>query len=66
MIAAAFHSANYSDPSAESYLIETLIKRRNALLRAYLPKITPLIHLSLDASGTFRTPDLPRVDSVHR
>src|SRR6476646_4059213 len=52
MIAAAVHSGNYSDPVAESYLTETLIKRRDALLRAYLPKVTPLVHPFLDASGS--------------
>jgi hypothetical protein len=51
MIAAAVHSGNYSDPAAERYLTETLIKRRDALLRVYLPKAAPLVHPALDASG---------------
>jgi membrane-associated phospholipid phosphatase len=51
MIAAAVKSGNYSDPSAERYLTETLIKRRNAVLRAYLPKLNPVVNPTLDTSG---------------
>jgi hypothetical protein len=52
MIAAAVRSGNYSDPSAEQYLIETLIKRRDAIGRAYLPKINPVVDPQLEAQGT--------------
>lgn len=52
MIVAAVHSGGYSNSAAESYLAQTLIRRRDALLHAYLPKVTPLVHPSLDASGT--------------
>jgi hypothetical protein len=52
IIVAAVHSGNYSDAAAESYLSQTLIKRRDALLRAYLTKVTPLVHPNLDTSGT--------------
>jgi hypothetical protein len=51
MIAAAVKTGNYSDPSAERYLAESLIKRRNAILRTYLPKVNPVVNLTLDASG---------------
>jgi hypothetical protein len=51
MIAAAVKSGNYSEPAAEQYLTATLIKRRDAILKAYLPKVNPIVNPSLDASG---------------
>jgi hypothetical protein len=51
MIAAAVKNGQYSDPSAENYLIETLIKRRNAIGRTYLVKINPIVNPTLDATG---------------
>ena len=54
MIAAAVKCGNYSDPSAEQYLIKTLIKRRDAIGRAYLPKINPVVNPQLDAQGMLR------------
>src|SRR5439155_15974450 len=51
MIAAAVHSGGYSDPAAERYLADTLIKRRNAILKAYLPKLNPVVNPTLDAAG---------------
>jgi hypothetical protein len=52
MIAAAVSCGQYSDPSAERYLVQTLIKRRNAIGRAYLSKINPVVNLELGADGT--------------
>src|SRR5262249_53638313 len=51
MIAAAVKSGDYSDPSAERYLVDTLIKRRDAILKAYLPKVNPAVDPALDMSG---------------
>ena len=51
MIAAAVKSGNYSDPAAEKYLADTLIKRKNAILKAYLPKVNPIVDPALDSSG---------------
>jgi hypothetical protein len=51
MIAAAVKSGNYSEPAAEQYLTATLIKRKDAILKAYLPKVNPIVNPSLDASG---------------
>jgi len=51
MIAAAVKSGKYSEPAAEQYLTATLIKRRDAILKAYLPKVNPVVNPSLDASG---------------
>ena len=51
MIAAAVRSGKYSEPATERYLIQTLIKRRDAIGRAYLTRITPVVAPSLDSSG---------------
>jgi hypothetical protein len=51
LIAAAVRSGHYTDPRAEAYLTATLIKRRDVILRAYLPAINPVISPSLDAGG---------------
>ncbi len=44
MIAAAVKSGRYSDPAAERYLVQTLIKRRDAIGRSYLAKINPVVN----------------------
>ena len=54
MIGAAVKSGHYSDPNAERYLTETLIKRRDAIGRAFLPAVNPVGEATLDASGTLR------------
>ena len=54
MIAAAVKSGRYSDPAAERYLTETLIKRRNAIGRAALLAVNPVVQPVLDAGGTLR------------
>ncbi len=52
LIRAAVHTGQYSDEAAESYLASVLIKRRDAVGRAYLPAINPIVNPRLDASGT--------------
>jgi hypothetical protein len=51
-IRAAVHAGEYADPAAERHLGDVLIKRRDKIARAYLPKITPLVRFALDADGT--------------
>jgi hypothetical protein len=51
MILAAVKSGNYSDPSSERYLARTLTKRRDAIGRTYLGKISPVVNPSLDVGG---------------
>ncbi len=51
MIAAAVKSGKFSDPAAEDYLVETLVGRRNAIGRAFLTKINPIVAPSLDDTG---------------
>jgi hypothetical protein len=52
MIRAAAGAARYTDPRATSLLGDVLIKRRNKIARAYLPKVNPLVRFALDGSGT--------------
>jgi hypothetical protein len=54
MIAAAVKRGRYTDRAAERYMIDTLIKRRAAILQAYLTPINPVVSPSLDASGVLR------------
>jgi hypothetical protein len=51
MIAAAVKAGKYSDTSAEKYMIETLIKRRDAIGRAYLTRVNAIVNPKLDLSG---------------
>lgn len=43
--------ARYSDPRASEYLTETLITRRNKVLKAWLTQVTPLVDFALTESG---------------
>jgi len=51
LIRAAVHTGQYSDAAAEAHLVSVLIKRRNAIGRAYLPAINPIVDPRLDANG---------------
>src|SRR5436190_2316335 len=53
LIRAAVHTGQFSDPAAERHLAAVLIKRRDAIGRAYLPAINPVVDPSLDAAGRF-------------
>jgi len=52
MIRAAVKTAEFSDPEAERLLGDVLIKRRDKIGKAYLPKVNPIVQPALDASGT--------------
>jgi hypothetical protein len=52
LIRAAVHTGEYSDPAAETLLTSVLIKRRNAIGRAYLPAINPIVNPRLTAGGS--------------
>ncbi len=56
MIRALVATGHYSDPAAARYLASTLIKRRDAIARAFLPAVNPIVDPALDRSGqlTFR------------
>ncbi len=56
MIAAAIHAGDLGDSDAEAFLLQALLERRDAILRAYLPAINPVADLVLESNGvlTFR------------
>jgi hypothetical protein len=51
LIRAAVHEGHYTDPNAEKYLGDVLIKRRNKIASTYLPAINPVVSPQLDANG---------------
>ncbi len=57
MIEALVKTGSYQDPRSEAYLIQTLIKRRDRIVRHYLSLINPLDDFAVrDGSVTFRDP----------
>jgi hypothetical protein len=63
LVAAAVHVGQY-EPAAERYLTSTLISRRNAILRRYLGRVSPLAHAHGDAHGLCATDLARRTHSV--
>jgi hypothetical protein len=51
LIRAAVHTGQYSDPEAEGHLASVLRQRRDAIGRAYLTAINPVVDPRLDAAG---------------
>lgn len=51
LIRAAVHAGEYSDPAAEKYLGDVLIKRRDTIASIYLTAVNPIVAPRLDASG---------------
>ena len=54
MIRAVVRTGQYSDPAAEKYIADTLIARRDAIGRAWLTDVNPIVDPVLDESGTLR------------
>ena len=56
MIRAIVKTGAYSDPAAETFLADVLIKRRDRIGRAFLPAVNPIVEpaLSADRTLTFR------------
>jgi hypothetical protein len=52
LIRAVVRSGQYSDPAAERYLADVLIKRRDAIGRVYLTAVNPVVNPRLDATGS--------------
>ena len=52
MIRAVVKTGRYSDAAAEKHIADTLIARRDAIGRAWLTDVNPVIEPALDASGT--------------
>jgi len=51
LIRAAVRAGQYSDPKAEQYLGDVLIKRRDKILSVYLNAVNPIVNPRLDANG---------------
>ena len=51
LIRAAVRAGQYSDPKAEKYLGDVLIKRRDTMIRVYLTAVNPIVNPRLDAQG---------------
>jgi hypothetical protein len=51
LIRAAVHTAEYSDPAAEKYLADVLIKRRDKISSIYLNAVNPVVAPRLDANS---------------
>jgi hypothetical protein len=54
MLRAAAKTGQYSDPAAEKHIADTLIGRRDAIGRAWLTNVNPVVDPALDGSGTLR------------
>jgi hypothetical protein len=51
-IRVAVSTGEFGDAEAEAFLTRALIERRDAILRAYLPAVNPVVAPALDGSGT--------------
>jgi hypothetical protein len=51
-IRAAVHTGQYSDAAAERHLVSVLIKRRDAIGRAYLTAVNPIVNPRLEDAGS--------------
>jgi hypothetical protein len=51
MIRGVVQAARFADPEAGRILADVLIKRRDKIGRAYLPKVNPLVDFALDQAG---------------
>jgi hypothetical protein len=52
LIRAVVKAGEYTDERAEAYLADVLIKRRDAIGRAYLTRVNPIVDPALDGTGT--------------
>jgi len=52
MVRAIVEKAKYSDPKATDYITQTLIMRRDKVLKTYLNQVNPLVDVAIDKSGT--------------
>jgi hypothetical protein len=51
MIRAAVRTGQYTDPAAEKHIADTLIARRDAIGRAWLTNVNPIVDPVINASG---------------
>jgi hypothetical protein len=50
-VRAVVKSARYMDSKAEDYMVQTLIKRRDKIIRYYLQQVNPIDEFIVDSSG---------------
>jgi hypothetical protein len=48
MIRAIIHTGEFSDPAAEKAIADIMIKRRDKILRTYLPAVNPIVEPRLE------------------
>jgi hypothetical protein len=48
MVRAIVHTGEFSDPAAERALVDVMMKRREKILRAYLPAVNPIVTPKLE------------------
>jgi hypothetical protein len=51
LIRAAVHTGEYTNPEAEKYLADVLIKRRDKVARTYLTAVNPIVNPRMDSNG---------------
>jgi len=51
LLRAAVHTGDFRDPASEEFLVRALAERRDAILRAYLTAVNPIVDVALDADG---------------
>jgi hypothetical protein len=51
MIRTAVHTGEFSDPAAEKYLGDVVIKRRDTIARIFLTAVNPIVNPRLDSTG---------------
>jgi hypothetical protein len=72
MLSAAVGAGQFGDPGAEAFLVKALAERRDAIARAYLPAVNPVVDIALDRDGvlTFRNvavdADVARIPDGYR
>ena len=54
MIRKVVEKARYSDPKATEYMTQTLIKRRDKVVAAYINQVCPVVDPTLASDGTLR------------
>jgi hypothetical protein len=66
LIRAMVATGEYRDPAAARYLADGLMKRRDAIGRAYLPAVNPIVDPALDGSGrlTFKNAAVDSIDAA--
>jgi len=52
MVRAAVGVGQFGDPKSEDFLVKAITERRDAILRAYLTAVNPVVSPVLDASGS--------------